>query len=301
MTGMPGIRLLRRARTAVLSVAFLLVLGLPVLAGCTWGSPASPPPSGPQLTAALGHWSSFPVSATTRPLVIASSAQITGPGQFPTEADATAFSAGAINLPRSLPSGPHSMGGFMLISAARAATVLTSAHTSRPTFGPAASPAPSTRVTVTSVRLGTGIFLTDRGRQALPAWQFSFQGISGRAAVLAVAASQRFWPAGLKQVTTHLSAAQPGRSGRRLTLTAEGAQAGTGPCQASYSVRQQSSAHAVAMDVVAKLHDSGQACSAVGVGVTLPVALPAPLGNRVLVDASTFAPIPVTQPLVSSS
>jgi hypothetical protein len=31
------------------------------------------------------------------------------------------------------------------------------------------------------------------------------------------------------------------------------------------------------------------------------VTLPAPLGNRVLVDAQNSAPIPVTQPLVSSS
>ena len=48
-------------------------------------------------------------------------------------------------------------------------------------------------------------------------------------------------------------------------------------------------------------HGSATACSAAGFRVTVPVTLAAPLGNRVLVDALTFAPIPVTQSLVSSS
>ena len=136
----------------------------------------------------------------------------------------------------------------------------------------------------------------------LPAWQFTIRGVSGTVNVLAVAAPARFWPSGLKQVSTGISATQAGRSGRALTLTVPGAQAGTGPCQATYSVRQRSSGHAVAIDVVARQHDGGQAgCASVGYRVTLPVTLPAPLGNRVLVDARSSAPIPVTQPLVSSS
>jgi hypothetical protein len=80
-----------------------------------------------------------------------------------------------------------------------------------------------------------------------------------------------------------------------------GAPAGTGACQASYSVRQRSSAQAVAVDVTSTVHFHGQNCSLGAVAVTLPVRLPAPLGNRVLVDAQTSAPIPVTQPPVSSS
>jgi hypothetical protein len=293
MAGMPEASAPRRPPRALAWPA--LALAMAVLAGCTSRSPgaASPAPA-PQLSAALGHWAGFPVSAATRPLVVGTEAEVTGPDEFPSGAAKIAFDAGAIDLPRSLPSGPHSVGGFTLVTAARAASVLTSA--------PAVGPTPSTRLTVTRARLGTGIFSTDRGRQALPAWQFSFKGVSGTVNVLAVAAAQRFWPARLKQVTTQLSAAQPGRSGRVLTLTAEGAQAGTGPCQASYSVRQQSSGRAVALYVVAKEHGPGQGgCASVGYRVTLPVTLPAPLGNRVLVDARNAAPIPVTQPLVSSS
>jgi hypothetical protein len=195
-------------------------------------------------------------------------------------------------VPRTLPSGPATAGGLPLISAARAASELTSGHP--------AGPAPSTRLAVTGVKLGIGVFGTDRGRQTLPAWQFSFRGVSGTASVLAVAPSGQFWPDGLKRVTTRITAAQPGRSGRTLTLAFGGAKAGTGPCEASYSVRQRSSGRAVAIYVVAVEHGSDQNCAAVGYPVTLPATLPAALGNRVLVDASTFAPIAVTQPLVSS-
>jgi hypothetical protein len=192
-----------------------------------------------------------------------------------------------------LPTGPATAAGFPLITASDAASVLTSGHS--------ANPSPATRLIVTGVKLGTAVFGTDRGRQALPAWRFSFRGITGTANVLAVSGSRRFWPSGLGQVPTPMSAAQPGRSGRMLTLTTVGAPAGTGPCQASYSVRQRSSGHAVAIFVVAVEHGGAQMCGAAGFQVTLPVTLPAPLGNRVLVDATTFAPIPVTQSLVSSS
>lgn len=166
---------------------------------------------------------------------------------------------------------------------------------------PPSSASPVGRLTVTGVKLGTGLFGTDRGQQALPAWQFSFRGVTGTADVLAVAAPGRYWPAGLKQVATLDHAVQPGRNGRTLTLITSGPKQGTGPCQATYSVRQQSSADAVALYVVVRQRGSATACPAVGYPVTMPVTLAAPLGTRVLVDALTYAPIPVTQSLVSSS
>jgi hypothetical protein len=294
MTGMPAIRPRARARSAATALAFGLALAL--LAACTSsGSPASSPSPGTRLTAALAHWASFPAGAQVRPVVILTGDQVIGPVTFPSAADQDAFNAGAITLPRSLPSGPGRLGGYSLISAARAAQVLTAGGT--------ASPAPSTKLTVTKVKLTSGIFATDRGRQVLPAWQFTLRGVAGPADVLAVATAQRFWPSGLKPVSTRTTAAQPGRSGRALTLTVYGAPAGTGACQVTYSVRQQSSAHAVAVDVIAQEHDHGAACPAGGrpAPVSLPVTLAAPLGNRVLVDARSSAPIPVTQPLVSSS
>ncbi len=291
MAGMPGPRsIARRPGAAGLAAAAVLAV-LSLLAGCTSsGSPGASP--GTQLTAALARWASFPVGAQIRPVVVNADQNVTDPG-FAAETDEDAFNAGAITLPPSLPSGPARIGSYRLISAARAATILTSRH------GPGRTPA--SRLTVTRVHLGTQIYGTDRGRQALPAWQFSLQGVRGTADVLAVAAGQRYWPSGLKEADTPISASQPGRSGLALALTTIGAPVGTGPCQATYSVRQRSSAQAVAVDVIAKEDDQGNACGSSGVRITLRVTLPAPLGNRVLVDAQTSAPIPVTQPLVSSS
>jgi hypothetical protein len=290
MAGMPGRHPLCRGLPVV-----AVLTGLALLAGCTSSrSPDSSPSPATQLGAAIAHWASFPAGATTRPLVVEAGADVSGAYGFSSDAAKTAFLAGAISLPGSLPAGPSSRAGFPLISAAQAVAALTARH--------ASGPAPSTRLAVTRAKLGFGAFDTDRGQQVLPAWQFTIHGVSGLVNVLAVAGSARFWPSGLRQVSPRISAAQAGRSGRALTLTVQGAQAGSGPCQATYSVRQRSSGHAVAIDVVARQHDGGQAgCASVGYRVTLPVTLPAPLGQRVLVDAQTSAPIPVTQPLVSSS
>jgi hypothetical protein len=295
MAGMPGAHLIRRRPHAAWLSAAAVVAVLTMLAACTSsGSPASTPSSATRLDAAMAHWASFPAGAATRPLVVEAGADVSGAHGFTSAAAKDAFVAGAISLPGSLPAGPSSRAGFPLISAARAASVLTTRH--------ASGLNPSTRLAVTRVRLGFGAFETDRGQQVLPAWRFTIRGVSAPVNVLAVAASARFWPSGLKQVSAGIWAAQAGRSGRALTLTVQGAQAGTGPCQATYSVRQRSSGHAVAIDVVANQHDSGQGgCASVGYRVTLPVTLAAPLGNRVLVDAQTSAPIPVTEPLVSSS
>ncbi len=287
------------------------VLALAAVAGCSSGSPSAPmPPVASQLKSALKHWSAFPASAATRPLVVAAEVSVTGPEAFPDGADKKAFAEGAIDLPRSLPTGPGHAAGYALLSASAAARQLTASQTpaashQTPAPSPQASQAsqafPSTRLTVTGVKLGTGLFSTDRGRKTLPAWQFSFRGISGTANVLAVAGSGRFWPAGLHQLPTDVSAVQPGRNGRALVLTAGGAKEGNGPCEASYSVRQRSSAAAVAVYVVETDHGGAGVCPADGFRVTVPVTLAAPLGNRVLVNALTFAPIPVTQFLVSSS
>jgi hypothetical protein len=270
------------------------------------------PPVAPQLRAALKHWSGFPAGAAARPLVVDAYADVTEPPAFPDGAGKKAFADGAIDLPQSLPAGPARAAGYALISAEDAGRQLTRGQTqtaaptpvaSVPQSGPPSSTAPpATRLTVTGVKLGTGLFGTDRGQQALPAWQFSFRGVTGTADVLAVAASGRYWPAGLKQVSTLDRAVQPGRTGRTLTLITSGPKEGTGPCEASYSVRQQSSADAVALYVVEQDHGGATACPAVGyLPVTVPVTLAAPLGTRVLVDALTYAPIPVTQSLVSSS
>jgi hypothetical protein len=279
-------------RARWLAVAAALI-ALAALAGCSSSTPppATMPPAAPQLRAALEHWSAFPADDATRPLVVEADSEVTGPAGFASGADKHAFYNGAIDLPRSLPSGPGQAAGYPLISAAAAAAQLM----------PNQRPAPATRLAVTGVKLGTGLFVTDRGQKALPAWQFSLTGVTGTVDVLAVADSARYWPAGLRQLPMGVSAVQPGRSGRVLRLITVGAREGTGACEATYSVRQQSSAHAVAVYVVERDHGGATVCASAGFLVRVPVTLAAPLGNRVLVNAQTFAPIPVTQSLVSSS
>src|ERR1700743_1652586 len=169
MAGMPGPRsIARRPGAAGLGAAAVHAV-LSLLADCTpSGSPRASP--GTQLTAALARWASFPVGAQIRPVVVNADQNVTDPG-FAAETDEDAVNAGALTLPHSLPSGPPGIARYPLISAARAATVLTSRH------GPGRTPA--TRLTVTRVHLGTQIYGTDRGRQALPAWQFSLRGVQG--------------------------------------------------------------------------------------------------------------------------
>ncbi|MBV9792811.1 MAG: hypothetical protein JO016_02625 [Actinobacteria bacterium] len=301
-----GRRFTAGAAVAGLAVGLAVTAGVTGVAGCSSGAPpaapaAPAPPVAPQLRAALQRWSAFPATAAVRPLVLVEELDLNEPAAFPSGADQHAYDDGAITMPRSWPAGPGQAAGLPLISAARAAARLTT--TATPTPSPSSpSGSPGTRLIVTRVELGTAVFSTDRGQQALPAWRFSFRGATGTADVLAVATASRFWPAGLRPLPPREDATERGRSTRTLMLTTSGEPAGTGPCQATYTVRQASSAHAVALYVVETPHGGGSGvCAASAAQVTLTVTLPAPLGNRVLVDALTFAPIPVTQSLVSSS
>lgn len=88
--------------------------------------------------------------------------------------------------------------------------------------------------------------------------------------------------------------ARLGRDRRTLTIRLFGTAPGTGPCTASYSVRQAASPAAVAVAVQGHAHGGGAvACSAVGYLRQVKVVLSAPLGGRVLVDAANGVAIPV--------
>ena len=145
------------------------------------------------------------------------------------------------------------------------------------------------------MRLGAGAFATDRGVRRLPAWLFGFSGVPDPAAVLAVAPSRIFAPPArpARSAWPDMSA-RLGRDRRTLTIRLFGTAPGTGPCTASYSVRQAASPAAVAVAVQGHAHGGGAvACSAVGYLRQVKVVLSAPLGGRVLVDAANGAAIPV--------
>jgi hypothetical protein len=157
-----------------------------LLAGCGSTVAAASRPTGQQLRRALAAWSKFPVSVSPRPLVLAGP-DITGPlPGFPSGATKLAYLQGAITFPANMPHGRASAGGFRVITARQAAALF------RP--GAVKGPPPGTRLRVTTVRLGAGMFVTDRGVRRLPAWRFGFTAIRGPAAVLAVAPTQLFTP-----------------------------------------------------------------------------------------------------------
>jgi hypothetical protein len=159
----------------------------------------------------------------------------------------------------------------------------------------AKGPPTADRLAVTSVRLGTGLFATDRGLRQLPAWLFGFAGVRDPAAVLAVAPSRIFTqPAGAASTASPAMSARLAADGRTLTVRLVGAAPGTGPCTASYTMRQAASPAAVAVTVQEHAHGGAVACSTVGYLRQVRVVLPARLGGRVLVDAATGAAIPVT-------
>jgi len=258
-----------------------------LLAGCAGGALTVPRPGAGRLRQALRDWSAFPASATPRPLVLTGPPVADPASGFPSGTAKLAYEEGAFELPASLPAGPAAAAGFPLITAREATGVLKSVAAKGPPL--------TSRLTVTSVRLGTALFDTDRGPRQLPAWLFGLAGVRDPAGVLAVAPSRIFVPARRPaDPRPFVGSALLGRDGRTLTLEFVGAASGTGPCTASYSPDQAASGTAVAVAVHEHAHGGDVACAAVGYPRRVTVVLPAPLGGRVLVDAASGVAIAVT-------
>ena len=235
---------------------------------------------------ALRDWSTFPANATPRPLVLTGPPVADPASGFPSGDAKLAYLEGALNLPAALPSGPAAAAGFPLITAREAARVLRSAA--------AKGPPVTSRLTVTGVRLGTAVFNTDRGARQLPAWLFGLAGVRDPVGVLAVANSRIFVPrVRPANGNPFVAAARLGRDGRTLTVQFVGAPSGTGPCSARYRATQVASRAAVAVAVHEHAHGGTVACAAVGHPRRVTVALAAPLGGRVLVDAASGVAVAV--------
>jgi hypothetical protein len=144
-------------------------LALPLVAGCGAGRESGARLAGSELPAALRAWSGFPAAASPRPLVLAGPDVADPPAGFPSGAAKLAYLEGTVRFPARLRHGPAAARGFRLISARQAVAVLR--------HGAAAGPPAGTSLRVTSVRLATAVFATDRGMRRLPAWLFGFAGI----------------------------------------------------------------------------------------------------------------------------
>jgi hypothetical protein len=289
----------RRWATGVVMIAVAAVVILAALAfgprsavpgGRSHPTPGAHPttPSTARLRRALRVWAGFPVGASPRPLILLEG-QVDAPsGGFPDDTSKNAFSDGTITAPSTFPAGPATAGGFPI----------TSAQTAFGLFKSTAGQGPPAAVAldVTSVRLGTAVFETDRGYQPLPAWLFSFRGVQNPAAVLAVA------PAAI-YVAGDLAANGPpatlgarlGRHGRSLTVTFGGAPWGSGPCDLEYRLVTAASKTGIALDVISRhAHkDPDAVCALPATASHIVTTLSAPLGNRVVIDAANDAPVPV--------
>lgn len=282
---------------ATLSACATVPDGSAVTSRSTSATASSPQVVGsaqPALARALQAWSGFPVTDTPRPVVMVGQRVAAPAGGFPTGDAKVAFGQGLIEAPSSLPTGPATAEGYPLITAAAAWAELTAVP------GRTGIPTPTTPLVTTAVRFGSGTFETDRGPRDLPAWLFSFQGMTDPAAVLALAPPAVVFPpasAGYPSRDPSVMGALLDADGRTLTIKVFGAPAGTGPCTADYTLDVAESSTAVAFLVVTHTHgQAGPACISIGVLRKVTTTLGAPLGARVLASAATTLPIPVTTP-----
>jgi hypothetical protein len=247
-------------------VALAFVLGY----GGIWPH-ASPGDAGIQVRRTLLVWSGFPVNESPRPLVM-SGTRIQGPTNgFPSKADEQAFTTGSVTPPTSYPNQPQRVDGFDLISPADAIALLGSQVPSGP------------KLQVVKMRLGTGLFMTDRGKRQLPAWLVWFAGVREPARIVA---ARIYNPPGLPSAgATQIVSASLAEQGRELHVTF----LATGHKCNAFQITVSESRSAVAVVVTPERGRATQ-CAATR---EEPVHLSQPLAGRVLIDGVSGVPITV--------
>jgi hypothetical protein len=156
-------------------------------------------------------------------------------------------------------------------------------------------------VKITMITLGEGTFMTDRGRQRLPAWLFFAQGLRDPDAVLAVRPyvvprSLRLQLPPLVVADTEEEFASASHGGRAITISFVGGHAGNQPCDDSYTASATPSRTAVAFIIraIPVPLPVNTYCTSVGYTRTVTVHLTRPLGPRVLIDGADAIPVPVS-------
>jgi hypothetical protein len=253
-------------------------------------APTSPAASPGPLAGDAAAWADFPVAATPRPVVLTGQAIQDPRTGFRDSDSKLAYIEGRLTLAASLPDAPAKLDGYTVSSAADAV------HKMQTPEGK--GPPVATTLQITDVRLVEHAFATDRGKQALPAWELKIAGVDYPAYVLAVAASEQFDPVageGDGAVPLTLSG-----DGRELTLPFVARHTSTGPCDSGYTqtLELSQTANVVVLDVETVVQQpsaapSPVACPAIAYGprpdpgepATKTVTLDDPLGARVVVNA----------------
>jgi hypothetical protein len=241
------------------------------------------------LKADAAAWADFPVNATPRPVVLLGQAIDDPQTGFRDSDSKIAYMDGRLKLAAALPATPVAVDGYEISSAADAVKLMQKPE--------GKGPSTSMTLQITEVTFVQHVFATDRGNQALPAWQLRIAGVADPAYVLAVAASEQFNPMadrsyGGPSVTVSAD-------GRDLTVPFIAHHTSTGPCDDSFSqtLGVTETPNVVVLDIETVTEQpsappSAIACAAVGSAeqpdpgeaTTRTVALDNPLGARVVVD-----------------
>ena len=244
---------------------------------------------------ALELWHGFPARARRRPVIaLGEGVVLDPPTGFPNDETKVAYSEGRFVLRAPVPAGPATVGRWQISSPADAFARLRATERARGPEMPA--------LVIRRVQLSTATFLTDRGRQRLPAWQFSFKDVARPASVLALAAPYLFMPPPLLQLgppgpgNSIEDSARSNPTGTAIAISFVGDPAGNGPCDASYSASAVANRRAVAFTITAHAPaaSSPTVCAGVGYMRTAILHLTKPLGRRVLISSTDGGAVPVT-------
>ena len=288
-------------------------LGLILAAGCgasaAVGRPTGSPPSGPVNVRAFdalarqeaAAWARSPLAKAWRTgLVVLSPAALSpGPSDgFPSGQDKADFLNGDLVFtgpaPSVRPAGVVTWPGGATMTVPVLSEARTFAELTRSRECPACATTP---LDVTAAKPATLAVATSRGMAKVPAWAFTLKGVPGAVIEAALPAGSYLTPgqaarpsaaglAALGKAFASALAATVSADGRTLTLGLYG-----GACDSRWGGLGTEAGGAVVVGGWTLIPKSTVVCAAVGVLHTAKIRLPAPVGDRVIIDAATGQPI----------
>jgi hypothetical protein len=291
-------------------------VGAPVSAP-TAMSTASPPPGAVNVGAfdALARqeavaWARSPLAKAWRTglVVLAPEDELSsGPsGGFPSGQDKEDFINGDLVFTGQAPSGGPDGVVTWRDGSTMKVPVLSEAQTFRELTSSRQCPAcATTPLDVTAAKPTTLAVGTSRGTAKVPAWAFTLEGVSGPVIQAALPPGSYVTPgskgspsaarlAPLGKAFTGAGNATVSADGRTLTLRLFG-----GVCDATWGGLETEADGAVVVGGWEVDPNPNAPCAAVGVFLTTTVRLPAPVGNRVIIDASTGQPVSPSRALLA--
>jgi hypothetical protein len=244
--------------------------------GNTGSSPYNPFP------AALAKWKDYPADQAPRPIVwLGNSSLVTRPST--NQAARTAVACGFFTLSTPLPQDYPAYGdatwpdgtseSYLNVPAGEALWALSRGEAGATAVGCGSA----TPVVLSSVRLGTFPFDTDRGKLQMSAWLFGGPALAGELAYPAIT-PMAFWNGGMS-TNPYYQTVNVGENGRLLTMTfnSDLARCGTNGGQVAES------ASAVAIWLQPSSTNS-RLCIPQPPTQSITVKLASPLGGRVVID-----------------